>query len=100
MEKYSYLRKYINNYTEPRRNLFLTITSNEIEEAEKKLNFKFPKILKEFWLEIGYGFLATSSRGSRVLEYTNRISDPSQIASIILEEEDAPIIPGISEYFH
>ena len=103
MEKYDYLKKYIGI---PRSNdglPFFPITKTEIEDAENKLGLSFPIALKEFWLSIGCGFCTRTASGQIVNEYVNRVMSPDQIASIMLKEEGAPIVPYIldeyEEYF-
>jgi len=104
MEKYGYLKKYINfNNFDGKRpyNWFEAISLQEIIEAEKKIGFRFPESLKEFWWKIGRGSLPNPSNldDDFIATHFNHILRPSDIASIILEEEDAPILPFVREYF-
>ncbi|WP_342269700.1 hypothetical protein [Rickettsia endosymbiont of Orchestes rusci] len=100
MEKYDYLKKYITNEdNNSEANTFYIISKEEVQKEEIRIGFRFPDALKDFWYAVGYGFLTASINNDHTSDYINRISSPDQIASIILEEEDAPIIPGVSEYF-
>lgn len=90
--KYDFLKKYINNQEKPPRNWFGAVSIEEIEISEKKIGYKFPESLKEFWLEIGYGVLDTSNTSVNAFSYSNIILKPSEIASIILMEEDMPML--------
>ena len=38
-------------------NIFFKVDPHKIEAAEKKLGFPFPSLLKQFYIEIGYGLL-------------------------------------------
>ncbi|WP_341751162.1 SMI1/KNR4 family protein [Candidatus Tisiphia endosymbiont of Piscicola geometra] len=92
MDKYNYLRKFINSKpSEPHRNFFGSISTKEIKEAEERLGFTFPRSLKEFWLEIGYGFLTTSIDKVKK-DFSNRILYPQQIADIMLLKEESDYI--------
>ena len=101
MEKYGYLKKYINNNkAKAPRNSFSIITAQDIKNAENKLGFEFPNHLKEFWLEIGSGVLNKSLNGLEAFDYANFILPPKQIADIMLLKDDSEfVIPGLSEYF-
>jgi len=100
MEKYDYLKKYVTNEENVNEfNAFYVISQKAVQEEEARLGYEFPEALKEFWYTVGYGFLTESINNNHASDYINRISSPDQIASIMLAEEDAPIIPGISEYF-
>jgi tetratricopeptide (TPR) repeat protein len=101
IKKYDYLKKYINyERTSPYDNTFYSVQQNKISDAEKRLGFKFPLSLKEFWQEIGYGFFRYSSNGKKTMDHTNRLMTPSQIADIILLKEDSGLIlPEAVEYF-
>ena len=52
---------------------FYSLTKDEIKNNESKLGIIFPKLLREFYLEIGYGFI-----GSEVGNI-NRIMDPDKM---------------------
>jgi antitoxin YxxD len=61
---------------------FYPLDISEVDEAEKRLNRKFPKELREFYLQIGYGFMCINQ-----YSFTNRIMDPHAIADLILGED-------------
>jgi hypothetical protein len=63
------------------------------------LDFEFPKSLKEFWEEIGYGFFHSDITGEKVASGSDRLMSPDQIADIILlKEESGLILPEAVEY--
>ena len=95
MGKYDYLKKYVNIAdSKANENSFYTVQPEEILEAEEKLTFNFPKSLKEFWLEIGYGFFRASIPEKNIQHavWSNRLVHPLDIASIMLEGEDSGLI--------
>lgn len=47
-----------------------SIEEKEIEQAEKRMQFRFPEELRCFYSDIGYGFI----KGSK--SFTNRIMSP------------------------
>jgi antitoxin YxxD len=59
---------------------FFKINEDKIINAEEKIKMKFPEELRNFYLEIGPGFLTSSSTK------INRIMGPGNIAEFILEE--------------
>lgn len=74
---------------------FIRLQENELLNAEKKLGFKLPKELRDFYLEIGYGFI--KGKNENVI---NRLMDPDTIADITLREgifEFDPDLEGIYE---
>lgn len=75
--------------------IFYPLKSEEIEEAEDLLKMKFPKELKSFYEEIGYGFLAASSKF-----FFNRFMDPFSVADFRLRQdiyEYDPNIDGVDD---
>lgn len=75
-----------------RENSFYPVTEEEIQEAEKELQLKFPKELIDFYLEVGYGFI----KGS---EYNiNRIMDPFSVRDFRLKINDYEFYPDIEVY--
>jgi len=54
---YEYLKKYIPGGNEINDNWFVPLYKRDILEAEKYLGFSFPSLLKDFYLNIGYGCL-------------------------------------------
>ncbi|MEK4742258.1 MULTISPECIES: SMI1/KNR4 family protein [unclassified Bacillus (in: firmicutes)] len=74
---------------------FLKLQENELIVAEERLGFAFPNELRNFYLEVGYGFI----KGNNV-DAINRIMDPDTIADITLREgiyEFDPDLEGIYE---
>jgi hypothetical protein len=98
--KYEYLNEYINHTKQNiSDNWFGSITVEEIEKSEQRLGFEFPKLLKEFWKEIGYGFFNSDITRKKTTSCTNRLMDPASIADIILlKEESGLILPETVEY--
>lgn len=54
--KYEYLKEYINRDINIPGNFFGSVKASDIILSEKRVCFAFPDALKEFWLDIGYGF--------------------------------------------
>ncbi len=95
MKKYDYLKKYIKPKNEEAgNNAFYPISEDEILKSEEKLKVSFPEELKEFWRNIGSGFLWSSvpEKGIVQRSYPNRFSPPSEIASILLEGAESGLI--------
>ncbi len=101
LNKYGYLQQYINNDKKWPSNSFQEISNNSINEFEQKLGFNFPTQLKEFWQEVGCGFLVVTheSIGSSTFDHDNRILPPEDIADImLLKEESSLILPDYADY--
>ena len=73
-------------------NQFYPLTRDKIKESESKLGIMFPKLLREFYLEIGYGFI-----GSEVGNI-NRIMDPESVLDFRLRQNDFEFYPDIEIY--
>lgn len=74
---------------------FFKLQENELIVAEERLGFAIPNELRNFYLEVGYGFI----KGNNV-DAINRIMDPDTIADITLREgiyEFDPDLEGIYE---
>ncbi|MFB1052082.1 SMI1/KNR4 family protein [Paraliobacillus sp. JSM ZJ581] len=74
---------------------FIRLQENELLDAEERLGFELPNELRDFYLEIGYGFIKGSD-GNAI----NRIMDADTIADITLREsiyEFDPDLEGIYE---
>lgn len=74
---------------------FIELQENELLNAEERLGFDLPNELRDFYLEVGYGFIKGSNRNA-----INRIMDPDTIADITLREgiyEFDPDLEGIYE---
>ena len=89
---FSYLKEFCLKRREPsqiERNAFYPIYENEIQENEKRLGFRFPSELRNFFLEIGCGFLPIKHGEKEHCGYSNRILSPMSIADILLEGVDS-----------
>lgn len=74
------------------QNKFYSVKIEEINELEKELDLNIPKELKDFLLEIGYGFINGS-------EYNvNRIMDTKSIRDFRLRKGDFEFYPDIEIY--
>lgn len=71
---------------------FYSLTKDEIKNNESKLGIIFLKLLREFYLEIGYGFI-----GSEVGNI-NRIMDPESVLDFRLRQNDFEFYPDIEIY--
>ncbi|KZD35029.1 1,3-beta-glucan synthase regulator [Bacillus cereus] len=72
--------------------IFYPLKSEEIEEAEDLLKMKFPKELKNFYIEIGYGFLEASSKF-----FFNRFMDPFSVADFRLRQDIYEYNPNLDD---
>jgi len=80
---------FVKNYKE---NIFYPVNENEIIEVENKLGLRLPYDLRQFLLEVGYGFLKKS-------EYNiNRILGPASIRDARLKVNDFEFYPDIEVY--
>ncbi|OAZ68642.1 Antitoxin YxxD [Bacillus siamensis] len=83
--KYDFIKTYKENTLYP-------VSENEILEVENKLGLRLPYDLRQFLLEIGYGFLKKS-------EYNiNRILGPASIRDARLKVNDFEFYPDIEVY--
>jgi len=85
MEKFSLFKEYIvdgQQSNNEKRHIFYKVDNKQIESAEARMKNKFPSELKEFYIEIGYGFLCKNDK-----THTNRIMDPSDIADFYCGDE-------------
>lgn len=76
--------KYIGN--EDGKHVFYRLNDTDIKNAEKRLGYKFPKELSEFYKQVGYGFLCSFDK-----ESIDRMMDPESIANFMTnntQEED------------
>ncbi|NPC90732.1 hypothetical protein HOO54_03170 [Bacillus sp. WMMC1349] len=74
-------------------NQFYPVSEKEIEETESILGLKLPYDLREFFIEVGYGFLRKKS------EYNiNRIMGPASIRDARLKINDFEFYPDIEVY--
>ncbi|MFE7092793.1 SMI1/KNR4 family protein, partial [Bacillus velezensis] len=83
--KYDFIKTY-------KENTFYQVSENEILEVENKLGLRLPYDLRQFLLEVGYGFLKKS-------EYNiNRILGPASIRDARLKVNDFEFYPDIEVY--
>ena len=67
-------------------NQFYPLSKDQIKNSESKLGIVFPQFLRDFYLEIGYGFI-----GSKV-DNINRIMDPESVLDFRLKQNDFEFI--------
>ncbi|GMA98768.1 SMI1/KNR4 family protein [Pelosinus sp. IPA-1] len=86
MADFSFLKEYVFDLKDDKRltskHAFHELSNDEVEDAEKSINRRFPKELKEFYQQIGYGFLCKQDK-----KLNDRIMDPGSIADFILRED-------------
>jgi hypothetical protein len=93
------------------QNNFESLTEQDIVLAERCLNLKFPKQLRQFYLEIGCGNLTTPENPPIDYRFMaeNEILHPSSIVKIMLLGHDSGLIsqdvldflqPGDMPFFH
>ena len=83
------------DYIKNSNHKFFPLKEKDIIKAEERLGFKFPPELREFYLEVGYGFLQGNNENS-----ISRLMDPDTITDITLREgifEYEPDLEGIYE---
>lgn len=83
------------DFVKNEKHKFIRLQENEVLNAEERLGFELPNELRDFYLEVGYGFIKGSD-GNAI----NRIMDPDTIADITLREgiyEFDPDLEGIYE---
>lgn len=95
--KYEYLKKYVNPAKEISpgiRNIFYPVNDEDIKQTEELLKIEFPSQLKEFYKEIGYGFLVAPVDPPPDYNFynTNRINPPRFIEAILLEGQESGLI--------
>ncbi|MDD9149854.1 SMI1/KNR4 family protein [Sporolactobacillus sp. CQH2019] len=73
-------------------NRFFPVSKEEIGDVEKELNLKIPSELVQFYNEIGYGFIKSSSNN------INRLMDPLSLRDFRLRENDFELYPDIEAY--
>ncbi|RXZ01521.1 SMI1/KNR4 family protein [Fictibacillus sp. S7] len=81
--RFDYIKEQVGNE-------FYPVSEKEIEEAESNLGLKFPNDLREFLLEVGYGFLKKTEN--------NRIMGPASIRDARLKVNDFKFYPDIEAY--
>ncbi|KGL38767.1 hypothetical protein BMT55_07195 [Listeria newyorkensis] len=81
--------EFISNDTE---NEFYPLDKSEIAQAEDELELNFPQPLKDFYSDIGYGFLKSSNSN------VNRLMDPESVRDFRLRRNDFEFFPDIEIY--
>ncbi|MDT2046684.1 SMI1/KNR4 family protein, partial [Priestia flexa] len=69
------------DFVKNEKHKFIRLQENELLDAEERLGFELPNELRDFYLEVGYGFI--KGRDGNTI---NRIMDPDTIADITLRE--------------
>ena len=77
---------------ESNENAFYPISAEEVNEVEKELSLRVAKELRDFYLEIGYGFIKGTECN------INRIMDPYSIRDFRLRQNDFEFYPDIEIY--
>ncbi|MGE7904806.1 SMI1/KNR4 family protein [Peribacillus sp. NPDC094092] len=83
------------DYIKNSNHKFFPLKEKDIIKAEERLGLNFPPELREFYLEVGYGFFKGNNENS-----ISRLMDPDTIADITLREgiyEYDPDLEGIYE---
>ena len=100
--KYEYLKKYMGDPKHPKVagfNEFFPIAGARIIDAEKRLGYKFPDQLRQFYLEIGVGFFYHNHNRSIVQKsWSNRLLGPEYIADIKLLGYDSGWVTSDVEF--
>lgn len=80
----SFLKEYvINSYKEKsQRHIIYKVDIYDVINAENRMNKNFPNELREFYKNVGYGFICKDDKF-----HTNRIMGPSDIADYYCEDE-------------
>ena len=72
-----FLKEYVVNDEHEKNNkkhIFYKLNSDSVEKAEKELDIQFPKELKKFYAEIGYGYFCDKDKTD-----INLLMSPQQI---------------------
>ena len=73
-------------------NQFYPVNLDKIRDSESKLAIQIPDLLKEFYAEVGYGFLKSK------VDNINRIMDPESVLDFRLRQHDFEFYPDIEIY--
>ncbi len=76
------------------RNSFYPVKKSEVISAENRLDMTFPTQLKDFYKQIGYGFLVSPHNPPKGYDFcnTNRINNPGIIVDILTEGSESGLI--------
>ena len=61
----------------------------QLKKSESKLGLDIPQLLKEFYIEVGYGFIKSK------LDNVNRVMDPESVLDFRLGQNDFEFYPDI-----
>ena len=101
INQYEYLDKYVDiDYDgSVRQNRFSSLCEKEVLEQEKRLGYKLPSQLREFYFTIGYGnFRNNHDRSIIQKDWANRLLDPTSLADIKLLGYDSGQITSDVEF--
>jgi len=73
-------------------NIFYPLTEDDIKKAEAEFGYNLPKELKDFYLQIGYGFFH-KSQGN-----INRLIDTTSLYQINLKQDEFEFDPDLEVY--
>lgn len=73
-------------------NQFYPVNLDKIRDSESKLGIQIPELLKEFYAEVGYGFLKSK------VDNINRIMDPESVLDFRLRQHDFEFYSDIEIY--
>jgi hypothetical protein len=79
-----------------------TVLEENIEKAELRTGLSFPTPMKEFWRELGCGFITQSLDGSRQTDQVNLMMGPLTVVDAIFSEGIyglAPVEEGLIPFF-
>lgn len=74
------------------QNKFYPVDMDECNDVEVQLGIRFPNMFKEFYKEVGYGFLSSQ------VDNINRVMDPKSILDFRLRQNDYEFYPDIEIY--
>jgi len=70
-------------------NKFYPLNIDAIKKSESKLGLDIPQLLKEFYIEVGYGFIKSK------VDNVNRVMDPESVLDFRLGQNDFEFYPDI-----
>lgn len=99
MARFDLMKQYIFEETDERatesKHAFYKLTKEDILDSEKRIGRKFPQELRNFYYEIGYGFMCAHNE-----DMFDRLMDPGSVADFRLGEgiyESDPETEGYEE---
>ncbi|ARX64919.1 SMI1/KNR4 family protein [Bacillus thuringiensis] len=91
---FNFLKEYVvvdRSARSKQKSIFYPLPKEEIAEAEDLLKMQFPKELKRFYEEIGYGFLKTNKT------LINRFMDPFSVVDFRLRQDVYEYNPNLDD---